>query len=159
MRTNANMSNSKSFFQIKDQVLALIEKELCGKLGALNATCVQYVESYGKVILYELSQKIDPSVICHNIGLCSMKPVPPHNILKPIVRKCFTKILVRMFLKLTKNLQIKLKASQASLNCTLCKTVFTQIDNLIKSNATQVNIVSWSFVLLLLLLFLYICNN
>jgi saposin len=101
----------------EDQVLAFIEKQLCGKLGALNATCVQYVESYGKVILYELSQKIDPSIICHNIGLCAMKPVPPHNILKPI-------------------------ANHASLNCTLCKTVFTQIDNLIKSNATQAQLIA-----------------
>ena len=63
------------FLFFKDEVIALIEKQLCGHLGALNATCVEYVDAYGKVIIYELSQKIDPSIICHNtLHLCSAKP-------------------------------------------------------------------------------------
>ena len=58
-------------------MISLIEKQLCGKLGALNATCVEYVEAYGKVIIYELSQKIDPSIICHTtLHLCAVKPPP-----------------------------------------------------------------------------------
>ncbi len=64
-----------NFFFFKDEVIALIEKQLCGHLGALNGTCVEYVDAYGKVIIYELSQKIDPSIICHNtLHLCSAKP-------------------------------------------------------------------------------------
>jgi hypothetical protein len=43
---------------VKAQVIGFIEKELCARLGALNGTCVQYVEAYGPVILHELGQKL-----------------------------------------------------------------------------------------------------
>jgi saposin len=100
------------------QILSLIEKELCGKLGSLNSTCVQYVEAYGRTILYELGQKIDPSIVCHHIGLCDAKPVPASKFNLPVL------------------------ADKNSLNCTLCKLVFQQVVNLIKSNATEAQILA-----------------
>lgn len=44
--------------KIKDEIIAFIEKDLCNRLGSLSQVCTQYVEAYGKVIIYELSQKI-----------------------------------------------------------------------------------------------------
>jgi hypothetical protein len=44
--------------QTESEVLAFIEKNLCGRLGALNGTCTQYMETEGREIIYELSMKI-----------------------------------------------------------------------------------------------------
>ena len=69
------------------EVLTFIEKNLCGRLGPLNEVCVQYMETNGRSILYELGQKIDPSVVCNHFGLCQTQVLPPHPVLKPIVSK------------------------------------------------------------------------
>lgn len=53
------------------EVISFIDNQLCSKLGALSATCKTYVDAYGAVIIYQLAQKIDPSIVCHNIGLCA----------------------------------------------------------------------------------------
>jgi saposin len=100
-----------------DVILAFIEKNLCARLGSLNATCVQYVEDYGKIILYELSQKIDPSIVCNHLGLCeTIKGLRPHPILKPLTD---------------------------TLNCTLCKLVFQQVKTLLQSNQTDQEILEY----------------
>jgi len=44
--------------QTESEVLAFIEKNLCGRLGALNGTCTQFMETEGREIIYELSMKI-----------------------------------------------------------------------------------------------------
>jgi len=65
----------------KDEVVAFIEKDLCGFFGDLNATCVQYIEAYGKMLLYYLGQQVDPSTICHNtLHLCSTKKTQIFNL-------------------------------------------------------------------------------
>ena len=55
----------------EEEVIGFIENQLCSKLGALSETCKSYVEAYGKVVIYELAQKINPSIVCQHIGLCS----------------------------------------------------------------------------------------
>ena len=42
----------------ESEVLAFIEKNLCGRLGALNGTCTQFMETEGREVLYELSMKV-----------------------------------------------------------------------------------------------------
>ena len=61
--------------KFKTELIHFLEKNLCGRLGGLNASCVQYMEAYGKTILYELGQKVNPSVICHQIGLCATRTI------------------------------------------------------------------------------------
>lgn len=95
------------------EIVDYIEKHLCGRLGALNATCVQYVDAYGKQIIYELGKKIDPSVICHSIGLCAVENPKPTVIEKPMFN---------------------------SLNCSLCKLVFGQVKTMLASNATEAQV-------------------
>jgi len=98
----------------EDQILSFIEKDLCNRLGSLSQICTQYVQAYGKVIIYELSQKIDPSIICNHLGLCETKVVAPHPVLKKMSN---------------------------SLNCTVCKLVFQQVVNMLKNNATEDEII------------------
>ncbi|CAF0924437.1 unnamed protein product [Brachionus calyciflorus] len=94
----------------EDEILKFIEKDLCNRLGSLSAICTQYVQAYGKVILYELSQKLDPSIVCNHLGLCETKVVAQHPVLKKMSN---------------------------SLNCTVCKLVFQQVANLLQNNATE----------------------
>ncbi|RNA08675.1 proactivator polypeptide-like [Brachionus plicatilis] len=98
----------------EDEILNFIEKNLCSRLGSLGQICDEYVSAYGKIILYELAQKIDPSVICNHLGLCETKNIPPNP---------------------------KLKKMSNSLNCTLCKLVFQQVVDLLKNNASETQII------------------
>jgi hypothetical protein len=43
---------------MKDQIINFLDTQLCGKLGALSDICKNYVDQYGKLIIYELTQKI-----------------------------------------------------------------------------------------------------
>lgn len=42
------------FIKLQEQVLQFIEKNLCGRLGPLNGTCVNFLETTGKQILADL---------------------------------------------------------------------------------------------------------
>jgi len=101
----------------EDQVITFIEKQLCGKLGPMNATCVQYIEANGRQILDQLAKKIDPSVVCKNIGLCSTQKPDSNAPYLPMVDN--------------------------SLNCTLCKLVFTQVQNMLKNNQSEQQILQF----------------
>lgn len=92
------------------EVIDFVETHLCNKLGGLKSICDQYFETNGREIVYKLANKIDPTIICHNIGLCAFRKVAPNPALKPMTD---------------------------SLNCTLCKLVFKQVQNALASNATQ----------------------
>ena len=65
-------------------VINYIKQGLCAKLGPLNQACSQYVDQNGRKILYELGQDIDPSIVCHEIGVCST--MKSKNSLKSIIR-------------------------------------------------------------------------
>lgn len=52
---------------------------MCGRLGSLNASCVQYLEANGAQILYELAHKI---VCCLKSLLCMPRVVQPKLKLK-----------------------------------------------------------------------------
>ena len=42
----------------KDEVLNFIDAELCGRLGSLNATCVDYVQKEGAQIIQLLLKSV-----------------------------------------------------------------------------------------------------
>jgi len=83
----------------------------------MNDTCVQYVETNGRQILDQLAKKIDPAVVCKSIGLCSTQNV----------------VVDVPYLPLIDN----------SLNCTLCKLVFTQVQNMLKNNQSEQQILNF----------------
>ena len=49
----------------ESEVLAFIEKNLCGRLGPINASCTQFMETEGREVIYELSQKIVSIIFLH----------------------------------------------------------------------------------------------
>jgi hypothetical protein len=100
-----------------EEEIDFIERQLCGKLGPMNSTCCQYMDTNGRQILDQLSKKVDPAVICKDIGLCSTQ--------KPSINA--------PYLPMVDN----------SLNCTLCKMVFTQVQNMLKNNQSEQQILNF----------------
>jgi len=95
------------------EIIIFIKSQLCAKLGPLNQICSQYVDANARTILYELGQKIDPSIVCSHFGICQS------------------------------NLVKNIKPFEDTLNCTLCKLVFKQVVNELKNNATEAQLLSF----------------
>lgn len=104
-----------------EKVLLFIEKQLCGRLGSLNNTCVEYVQEEGAEIIKFLLQEIDPSLICRAMGLCLKIQVTDEYI-----NEKFYDLNVRN-----------------TLNCTLCKIVFEQVKHMLSQEQSQAKILSY----------------
>ncbi|CAF0924419.1 unnamed protein product [Brachionus calyciflorus] len=101
------------------KVLNFIEKQLCYRMGSLKETCVQYVEQEGAEIINLLINSVDPSIVCHFMGLCLKV-----QITKPTEK--FYDLEVRN-----------------PLNCTLCKVVFQQVKKMLTDQKSQAKILSY----------------
>ena len=98
------------------KILDFIESQLCARLGAYNSTCVEYVSAEGAIILELLAKSVDPSIVCHGMGLCLKVQVSDE-----FVNEKFYDLQVRN-----------------PLNCTLCKMVIQQVKQMISDNKKQV---------------------
>ena len=54
----------------EEKIVNFIESQLCARLGSYNATCVEYVNAEGVLILDLLAKSVDPAMICRGMGLC-----------------------------------------------------------------------------------------
>lgn len=117
------------------QVIAFIDKELCARLGPLSSLCVQFVNSSGAQIIEELISGLNVSTICSKFGLCSslsFKKQLKHS------KQSASKPEKRMRMA-----EIKKDVKASTLNCTICKLVMTQIENLLTQNASQAQIIQY----------------
>ncbi|RNA12359.1 proactivator polypeptide-like [Brachionus plicatilis] len=101
------------------KVLNFIEHQLCGRLGTLNNTCVEYVEQEGAEIIELLIKSVDPAMVCHAMGLC----------LKIQVEQSEPKFY---------DLNVR-----NPLNCTLCKVVFNQVKKMLADQRSQAKILTY----------------
>lgn len=116
------MNAAKHMVENKDdnaKVLNFIEKQLCSRLGSLNSTCVEYVEQEGAEIIQLLIDAVDPSFICHAMGLCLKVQVTGPT-------EKFYDLNVRN-----------------PLNCTLCKVVFNQVKKMLTEQKSQAKILDY----------------
>lgn len=101
------------------KVLNFIEHQLCGRLGTLKTTCIEYVEQEGAEIIELLIKSVDPALVCHAMGLC-LKVQVEENTQK------FYDLDVRN-----------------PLNCTLCKVVFNQVKKMLADQKSQARILTY----------------
>lgn len=103
------------------KVLSFINKELCSRMGTLKQTCNDYVNLEGEQILDMLKKAVDPALICEMMGFC-------------------LKIQVNAIEGETRFYDLNVRDS---VNCTLCKMVFTQVKRMISNEVEQQKIVNY----------------
>ena len=100
------------FFTTQEEIENALEK-VCSLLPAkYTAECDDFVKDYTPMIIHLLIQDVAPETICTLLQLCSTKDQQQH---KPEV--------------------------DANTECALCEFIMSEIDDLLKDNATQVRFI------------------
>lgn len=107
------------------RIFKFVEKELCYRLGNMNQTCVDYIEQEGELLLHLIEKQVDPSAVCHQMGLClnvqvEWQPTASSTDLK------FYDLNVRN-----------------DLNCTLCKMVLLQVKLMLNDKKSEQKILDY----------------
>lgn len=97
--------------------MAFIQKELCSRLGNYKQTCIDYVITYGDLILTALHRAAEPSVICEMMGFCLKVQVRGERLYDLNVRN--------------------------TLNCTLCKMVFAEVKKKLSNHDAEEHIIQY----------------
>lgn len=114
------MSAAKHLIENKvddQKVLAFIDKQLCSRLGAYKTACSDYLNLEGEQILKLLRNAVDPALICELMGFCLKVQVTNERIYDLNLRN--------------------------SLNCTLCKMVFTEVKKKLSQHEEEERIINY----------------
>jgi len=117
--------------QSEAKVLQFIENNLCKHLGSQNATCYNFLETEGLVILQDLS-KLSPADVCKKFALCTS--TVKYEALKP---KNMNKLRSKNGQKQTKNKSLRPDNVKSALTCEICTLVLTGAQSLIANNQSE----------------------
>ncbi len=58
-------------YLFKDEIVAFLKEETCGRLGSLSEQCEKYIDIKSFDLLNDLIiNKHESSILCHDMGLC-----------------------------------------------------------------------------------------
>ncbi|XP_059176048.1 uncharacterized protein LOC131955787 isoform X11 [Physella acuta] len=116
------LDNTLSANSTENEIQAALDK-VCDMLPeTLKSQCQTVVEQYAPIIIHLLIQKMDPQQICTSIRLCANKTTQT----APTVGS---------------NPVQNLKKQKTEI-CALCEAVMLMLENILKENATQTEIIS-----------------
>jgi saposin len=96
------------------QILAFIESKLCNATGPLAPVCRLAIESFGPQILKMIAAQVDPEKVCELIGMCTAAAPKKRELVAP-----------------------------KSVNCIVCKLVMTDVQSMLKNNASEAQILAF----------------
>ncbi|XP_013381849.1 prosaposin [Lingula anatina] len=115
-----------TFVQSNKQIVKnYIKTQLCSEMGSFAEMCNQTIDQYGDILFELLLNELNPEQVCSAIGVCS-------------AGKSFT----GGPLHLLSAVQPNKKPRVSSEVCVICEFVLQQLDNVLKDNATEEDIVT-----------------
>ncbi|XP_052262832.1 uncharacterized protein LOC127866386 isoform X2 [Dreissena polymorpha] len=108
------------------KVKEILENEVCTLFGGLKDRCKQLVEEYTPMIFELLVNELDPTTLCEAVGLCvvsSRLPVVAAAVMVPARMVEPASMVGAGFVK-------------DSTECTVCKYLVQEVDNVLKQNQT-----------------------
>ncbi|XP_014772410.1 prosaposin isoform X2 [Octopus bimaculoides] len=103
-----------------EELQDILKKEVCSHLGQYKEMCELVVDTYAGVIVTDLVEKINSSVVCHDIGVCSTQ------ILIQAVADHFSKIKFS-----------KVNPFREATECEMCKVLLKELHNVVEDKHVQ----------------------
>ncbi|KAL5018283.1 hypothetical protein ScPMuIL_004005 [Solemya velum] len=125
---------------VQNDIVWVLETDVCANLGPLASLCKQYVDQYTPMFLNALVSMLNPDTLCKNIGLCAMGDDFSAFLLRP------ENMLVKLHPaeQRTENL-VKIQPAiqytpEAGPTCEICQLIMTELETVLAKNETVMTI-------------------
>ncbi|KAL4240157.1 hypothetical protein ACF0H5_000951 [Mactra antiquata] len=104
----------------QDKIIAEAKNVVCDELGSLADQCKEFIDQYAPMLFELLVNELDPTTVCEAVGLC---PTP----------SLYDSMVVSHY---KPSVMVGPGYLKSSVECTICKTVMQELDNVLQENVT-----------------------